>query len=69
VIFRDRVFWPCDKTEATAFCGDGGDKLTSVGIHFYLNGKKLPDNTVTDATEETTGVLLEYDGQLFEPCS
>lgn len=51
---------------ATAWC-EGADKLTIENGRFYLNGKPLPENTVTDQTEET-GIFWEYDGRLFAPC-
>lgn len=52
--------------DTSAWC-DGKDRLTLANGHFYLNGQVLPNNTVTDATEEDM-VAFEYDDRLFMPC-
>jgi hypothetical protein len=49
-----------------AWC-EGADRLTIKSGHFYLNGKRLKDNTVTDQTEETI-IAFEYNWRLFVPC-
>jgi hypothetical protein len=55
-----------DRPDAAAWC-EGNDRLNVAEEHFYLNGKRLPDYTVTDATEETL-VAFEYDDRLFMSC-
>lgn len=52
--------------ERTTWC-EGTDQLTIENSGFYLNGERLPDFAVTDASEET-GIFWEYDGRLFAPC-